>query len=162
MIQREIDVILTCQNEEANNHHPHLTDAEQYVLLEFMGLELLDDDDCTTCSNSDDESSIESESDLFIQDAGDSFEARPRETRPSPRSLEELRQHIVEGHGTLTSQGEGNPAVLSAVSDADSLNLARTRGIPRRMGLTAERRKDDEEDDEIPIEIDTISVPLSH
>jgi hypothetical protein len=174
MIQREIDIILTCQSEQANNHHPHLTDAEQYFLLEFMGLELLDDDDSTTCSYSDDDSTIESESDLVIQDAGDFFQARPRERRPSPRSLEELRQHIIEGRRTLTSQGEGNPAVLtrrsvryqrsisSDVSDVDSFILTRNRGVPRSIRRTAERRKDDEEDNEIPIEIETILVPLSH
>jgi hypothetical protein len=89
-IKTNFDLILVdYEDQQADSYPSHLIDAEQHAMMEFVGLEQLDEDS-TIGSYSDDDSTISSlesaeEYDLLdlFHDVDFPFSIRRRESRPS-------------------------------------------------------------------------------
>jgi hypothetical protein len=142
-IKKNFDLILVAyEYEQANSYPAHLIDAEQHAMMEFVGLEQLDDDS-TTGSYSDDDSTISSlesssEDDLLdmFHDVDFPSSIRRRERRPSRQRLDELMQALELdvsrlGFERLFEQQALQGGEPSDDADQDSLALTRGRHVRR-------------------------------
>jgi hypothetical protein len=183
-IKTNFDYIIATPDEQAK--HPHLIDTEQ-LNLEFVGLEILDDDSTISSYSDDDDSTIESldmEGDRVENSSGDIViplaGSRRRERRTSRRPLMELLE--LESQLLLAGRrASPRRRTVEANEGEDSVDLARRRlnrnGRSRYAGnaleedslrLTRTRvplhisrhNQDDDEEDNYSSNLD-FSMPLS-
>jgi hypothetical protein len=142
-IKTNFDLILVdYEDEQANSYPAHLIDAEQHAMMEFVGLEQLDDDS-TIGSYSDDDSTISSlesaeEDDLLdlVHDVDFPSSIRRRERRPSRQRLDEMMQALELdvsrlGFERLIQQQALQRSEPSDDADQESLALTRGRHVRR-------------------------------
>jgi hypothetical protein len=151
------DLILIANQQHEQQNYPHLADAEQ-VQFEFLGMELLVEDDSTVNSYSDDSTieSSEGENDLSLIGDDEWWMplARPgprREARrPSPRSrslsqrlrLERKEEELEEGSVVLV----GRNRVRQSADDFQEEDSLRLSKVPRRKARS--KRQPNNEDDQ--------------
>jgi hypothetical protein len=142
-IKTNFDLILVdYEDQQADSYPAHLIDAEQHAMMEFVGLEQLDDDS-TIGSYSDDDSTISSlesaeEDDLLdlVHDVDFPSSIRRRERRPSRQRLDELMQALELDYSQLAFVERFQQQALqrgepSDDADQDSLVLTRGRHVRR-------------------------------